>query len=229
MSESSLIPGVTYVLVPMTPTADGAPERSRRASPMPPDERREAILAAAIPLLRARGSAVTTRELADAACVAEGTLFRVFPDKGALLHAAIQRALDPAPVLAQLAGVEVDLPLRTKLRKVVAILHTHSADVAVLISASHELAGTSGTHGPPHGRPKGRPVEMVVRGVAAVLHPHADRLRLDPTVSARLLTGYVVLSATPFGGGPGPALTTDQIVELFLDGALARPSQEDPC
>ena len=196
---------------------------------MPPDERREAILAAAIPLLRARGSAVTTRELADAACVAEGTLFRVFPDKGALLHAAIQRALDPAPVLAQLAGVEAELPLRVKLRKVVAVLAAHSADVAVLISASHELVEASGAHQPPHGRPRGKPVEMVVRGVADVLRPHAEQLRLDPTVSARLLTGYVVLSATPFGGGPGHALTIDQTVEIFLDGALARPSQEDPC
>jgi len=216
--------------VPDTARDENSPERGRRASPMPPDERREAILAAAIPLLRARGSAVTTRELADAACVAEGTLFRVFPDKGALLHAAVERALDPAPVLAQLAGVEVDLPLRIKVRKVVAILAAHSADVAVLISASHELAGGTRPHHPPHGRPKGKPVEIVVRAVADVLHPHAEHLRLAPTVSARLLTGVVILNSAPFGSGPGPALTIDHIVELFLDGALVRPSsEEDPC
>lgn len=212
---------------------DAAPDRARRASPMPPDERREAILTAAIPLLRARGSAVTTRELADAACVAEGTLFRVFPDKGALLHAAIQRALDPATVLAELAGVEVDLPLDIKLRKLVAIMLVHSADVSILVSASHELAeGSRGSHPHPprHPRPERNPVEMVVRAVAEVLHPHADRLRLDPLLSARLLTGLVIASTGPLGAAVRPSLTSTQIVELFLDGARIRPSsEEDPC
>ncbi|MBN9326134.1 MAG: TetR family transcriptional regulator, partial [Cellulomonas sp.] len=45
---------------------------------MPPDERRRAILRAVLPVVRERGADVTTRELAEAAGVAEGTLFRVF-------------------------------------------------------------------------------------------------------------------------------------------------------
>src|SRR5690606_23916200 len=45
-----------------------------RARPLAPEERREAILDAVLPLLRERGREVTSRELAEAAGVAEGTI-----------------------------------------------------------------------------------------------------------------------------------------------------------
>src|SRR4051794_19653061 len=63
---------------------------------MSPDDRRKAILDALIPLLVERGGDVTTREIARAAGIAEGTIFRVFPDKATLLLAAAQEAINPA-------------------------------------------------------------------------------------------------------------------------------------
>ena len=61
---------------------------SPRATSMSPDERRKAIVTALVPLLVERGGEVTTREIAQAAGIAEGTIFRVFPDKKSLLLAA---------------------------------------------------------------------------------------------------------------------------------------------
>ena len=85
----------------MASAAAPASLRPRRAAALPPEERRAAIVAAALPLLAAQGTNVTTRAIAEAAGVAEGTIFRVFPDKDALIQAVLDSALDPAPVSAQ--------------------------------------------------------------------------------------------------------------------------------
>lgn len=246
MSEHSLSGG-KVLPVPTIPVfePDGTvrpltlPDRARRASPMAPEDRRSAILVAAIPLLRARGTAVTTRELADAAGVAEGTLFRVFADKEQLVRAAIEMALDPAPLMAQLAAIDTDAGLRAVVTEAVELLQAHSGDIAVLLSAIHELSGDRNPHGPrgphsphtPHARPAGgHPVEMVVQALAGVLHAHVDQLRLEPLVCARVLVGLVMVSNRPLTLGAAPALSPTQIVELFLDGAITRSSSvEDPC
>ncbi len=227
-------------MTPKPPEATGAApaDRGRRAAPMSPEDRRDAIVGAAIPLLRARGASVTTRELADAACVAEGTLFRVFPDKAALVRAAIERALDPTPVLAQLAGVERELPVRVAIAKTVAILQEHAVGVASLVAVNHELfASLGGSRETPHGhthrghahRPGGpdHPVDIVVRAVAGVLDPHADQLRLDPALCARMLVGFVLTTNRPLGPGPRPVLGPHDLATLFCDGAVRPTTSED--
>src|SRR3954466_4768352 len=66
-----------------------------RAARMAPDDRRRAIVDAVVPLLLEHGSEVTTRQIAEAAGIAEGTIFRVFPDKAALLMAAAEETMNP--------------------------------------------------------------------------------------------------------------------------------------
>src|SRR5210317_2077536 len=86
-----------------------------RARPLSPEDRRAAILDAVVPLLIDHGAAVTTAEMAEAAGIAEGTIFRVFPDKASLLHAAVERTLDPSPVDAELSAIDPALPLADRL------------------------------------------------------------------------------------------------------------------
>src|SRR3954447_14721236 len=101
-------------------STDPVPARAGRATPLPPDERRAAILLAVRPVLLERGAGVTSRELAEAAGVAEGTLFRVFTDKATLVREAVLAAVDPADSVPELAAIDRGLPLRQRVTAVLA-------------------------------------------------------------------------------------------------------------
>ena len=80
------------------------------------------IVDALIPLLLTHGRAVTSRQIADAAGVAEGTIFRAFGDKDALIAAALERFFDPEPMRSALRTVSPDQPLDAKVQQMIVIL-----------------------------------------------------------------------------------------------------------
>ncbi len=93
-----------------------------RATPLPPDERRAALIAATEPLLEQYGRDVSTKRIAEAAGVAEGTIFRVFPTKKALIDAVCDQVIDLDPVCAEIDGLDRAAALETRLVSAVAIM-----------------------------------------------------------------------------------------------------------
>ena len=89
---------------------DFATVARERAKRLAPDERRAAIIDAVIPLIRENGRDISTRQIAEAAGVAEGTIFRAFGDKDSIIQAAIDRLMDPEPLRNQLRGIDPDDP-----------------------------------------------------------------------------------------------------------------------
>jgi AcrR family transcriptional regulator len=71
------------------------------------DERRKAIVAAAVPLFARKGFAgTTTRELAEAANISEALLFRHFPSKKHLYSEILRLGCEGDPALERLAALE---------------------------------------------------------------------------------------------------------------------------
>src|SRR5271154_6975030 len=75
------------------------------------DERRKAIVAAAVPLFARKGVAgTTTKELAEVAGISEALLFRHFPSKKHLYGEILQSGCEGDPALERLAALETSTP-----------------------------------------------------------------------------------------------------------------------
>jgi AcrR family transcriptional regulator len=182
---------------------------------MTPEDRREALVAATIPLLHEHGRHVTTRQIADAARVAEGTIFRVFDSKDDLIAAAVEKALDMDLFLADLEAVGLDEPLRERLTDVCTLLQERFRDIFALMTAM-------GMVGPPkahrHMEESRRRAEKVM---VAVVEPDADQLTCTPVHLVHMLR-MLTFSGTHPHISDGHVLTPDQIVGTLLDGVLRK-------
>ena len=197
---------------------------ARRAAPLPPDARRASIISAALPLIRLHGTAVTTAQIAMAAGIAEGTLFRVFADKDTLIQAAITTAFDPTPTERELAGIDPGLGLREQLIAAVAILQRRVEGVWHLMSMlgmTAPPAAPAASVGPLPSRPAAT-LEPLLRCIAAMFEPHRDELRCDPEQAARLLR-MMTFAGTHPKIADGTPLTAAEIVAVVLDGIRIRP------
>lgn len=196
---------------------------SRRAAPLPPEVRRKRIIAAALPLLRTYGTAVTTAQIAMAAGIAEGTLFRVFPDKESLINASILTAFETGPTEDEIAAIDPSQPLRDKLIAAVTVLQRRVEGVWQLMSMLGMVA-------PPGVNPLiARPaptMETLQQKVISLFAPHRDELRCDPAQAARVLR-MMTFAGTHPRIAEGVPLTAAEVVAVVLDGIRIR-SDLDP-
>lgn len=181
-----------------------------RARPLAPEDRRAAIIDAVIPLLRENGRDVSTRQIAEACGVAEGTIFRAFGNKDTLIAAAVDRYFDPEPFRNALRGIDADEPAEEKVRQVLELLRTRFAGIVGFMSAL-------GMHGglPPHIKRRGEE-----EWVAIVGRMFADG---ELAVPVETLAFYLRLlafgTAIPPFNAPHP-FTTEELTLLVTRGVL---------
>jgi AcrR family transcriptional regulator len=194
---------------------------------MAPEDRRAALIAATIPLLHEHGLDVSTKQIAQAAGVAEGTIFGVFPDKRSLLVAAIGQAFDPAPTLHAVAAIDPGLELRTRLSAAATLIVDRFAEIARLMIAAR-LAHHA--NDPESLARMNRAREQLLAALTALIEPDAERLRRSPAEVARLV--LLFCGANTYGPFGDRRFDGDELVSLLFDGVLhqSRPTGvSEPC
>jgi AcrR family transcriptional regulator len=197
---------------------------------MPPDDRRRAIVDAVVPLLLQHGDEVSTKQIAEAAGIAEGTIFRVFPDKAALLMAAAEETMNPADGGAGLEAALVGHDdLRDRVRITTERMIERSDRVIVVMMALRRIWLSQ----PPKRRHAAEPPAFMREAnqnlqamLTRVFEPHRGELSVDPSTAATVLRTLVLGSRHP-GVDPDTRLTAEQIVEVLLDGIRTRTEKGD--
>jgi AcrR family transcriptional regulator len=161
-------------------------------------------VAAVLPLIVEHGEAVTSRQLAEAAGVSEGTIFNVFADKDELLAATLEAALDQGPFERSIAEIDSTAMFHDQLVGATRLIQERIVDIWQLLSS----LGT---------RPQdaARPLP-VSPGLTALFTRHADEITVGPVDASRLLRALTLALTHPLLAAD--ALDAERIVDVFLHG-----------
>ncbi|GAA3438930.1 TetR/AcrR family transcriptional regulator [Kutzneria kofuensis] len=201
---------------------------------MSTEDRQEAIAVAAIPLLAEHGTHVTTGQIAKAAGIAEGTIFRVFKDKQELLDFCVLRAFRTRELVERINAIPVDKPLVNRLIEAMTMIDEMAARLGALMhtlgatgyrpnEGNHNKDDEAGGHRKP---PMLDEFERTTTAIAALLSSGQEQLRLPSDRAAGYLMGLTFMTRmqatrTAQVEQKEPESFVSEIVDLFMNGAVA--------
>ncbi len=186
---------------------------------MPPEERRAAIIAATRPLILQYGAEVSTKQIAEACALAEGTLFRVFPNKDAIVHACVDDLLDPKSLVAAIGRIDRGLSLPDQITEAVRLLYDAGRQVVGVFAILHpkRAAGEKAIEPkhPAHQQDDkavwAERKEAPARALTELLTPYAAQLQTELPVAIAFIRGSVLAATHPLTGADAldaPTLST---------------------
>ena len=192
---------------------------------MAPDDRRAAIVDVVVPLLLDHGGEVSTRQIAEAAGIAEGTIFRVFPDKNALWLAVAERTLDPQAERDGLAeAIDGATDLYTKIERTADHLLQRSQRVMAVMMLLRGMWLRQAEHEKGHHKGEGPPFiveanRALMAGLTELFETHRAELAVGPQTAAAVLRSLVLGQRHP-GAHADYLLTPAEVAEVMLHGVL---------
>jgi AcrR family transcriptional regulator len=188
-------------------------DRSVTPSPrLSGDDRRAQIVEAVTPAVLEHGAAITTRQLAEAAGVAEGTLFKAFGDKESLLTAVAEHHLATEDFAAELGALAFD-----SLEELVTVI---GAALVTRMRFIFRLVVALGPVGQRVAAERHAEFEASKHRLAERFVPFRDELRVTPIVAADLLR-TLAWAASASWGETEPTSSADDIVQVLLHGIVA--------
>lgn len=184
-----------------------------RAPALSPEDRRASLVEVTIPLLREHGAAVTTKQVAEAAGIAEGTVFRAFGSKEELVQACVTAVFDSTPAVAELRGIDTTLSLDERLTAGVAVMQRHVERVVGLISVLHHAGAPAPLD---HKRRRASSDPAVDAAFVDLIGPDAAQLRKPVTEVIALMQLLTLSSVHPLMSTG--RLDAAEIVDVVLDG-----------
>lgn len=196
----------------------------RRAKPLPPADRRREIVEAVIPLLLEKGSALSTREIAEAAGIAEGTVFSVFPDKASVIVEAIKATVDPESARAALARIPGNIPVEEQLEQAAGILMERGERIGILVGVLRTMhaTGTGKLEGA-HRYLKDSHASMLC-ALSELFDRHSQGIKTTPARAAVVFWGLVFANAHSLVEDEDK-LDAAAMVDMVLHGIASRDSE----
>jgi AcrR family transcriptional regulator len=202
-------------------------EKRRRAPAMSPEQRRAAIVRSTLPLLLEHGGNVSTSQIAAAAGIAEGTIFRAFKDKQDLLLACMRAGIDSQEEVATIERIGHTGPLNERLIEGVRAISGYIDRIWTVGQALRTAGITEDMQRRMHGddeepREPGPPPEFlrVATAMGSLFNQETDNLRIDPERATRMLLSLVFSNRMRGAGFGEPLDDPAEIVDLFLHGVI---------
>lgn len=187
---------------------------------MSADERRATLIDATLPLLHEHGRAVTTRLIAEAAGVAEGTIFRVFASKDELIDAVVAKVFEPERLVEEIADLGQVAPLRDRALAFVRLMQRRMTGGFLLL----QKLGLEGPPPIPADPDRARAMQQTTQAAVDLFTPYQDQLQMPAAVVVRMLRLLTFSGTHPKFTG-GDTLTPEQIVDAVLYGAVKRAEE----